>query len=169
MRQTDRGQVIKGRGQARVVALTPNRARTVPRANQARILQVRAITGGEDEYEIGRKLCRHRCCQGSRGCCHSPEWGHVECRLRRGGVSELVSSLRTAEPAAVLLEATGGLEVPLVSALAAAALPVVVVKSSSGTRLRQSHRQARQDGRSRCPGACPLRRGCTAARAPIAR
>ena len=46
------------------------------------------------------------------------------------GMSELVSSLQTAAPAApaaVLLEATGGLEVPLVSALAAAALPVVVV------------------------------------------
>ena len=43
------------------------------------------------------------------------------------GMSELVSCLKTAEPAAVLLEATGGLEVPLVSALAAAVLPVVVV------------------------------------------
>ena len=43
------------------------------------------------------------------------------------GVSELVSCLRTVEPIAVLLEATGGLEVPLVSALAAASLPVVVV------------------------------------------
>ena len=42
-------------------------------------------------------------------------------------MSELVSCLRTAEPTAVLLEATGVLEVPLVSALAAAALPVVVV------------------------------------------
>ncbi|MCY4580505.1 MAG: transposase, partial [Chloroflexi bacterium] len=41
------------------------------------------------------------------------------------GMSELVSCLRTAAPAAVLLEATGGLEVPLVSALAAAALPGV--------------------------------------------
>ena len=43
------------------------------------------------------------------------------------GISELVSCLQTAEPIAVLLEATGGLEVPLVSALAAAVLPVVVV------------------------------------------
>ena len=42
-------------------------------------------------------------------------------------VSELVSSLLAVEPTMVLLEATGGLEVPLVSALAAAALPVVVV------------------------------------------
>jgi len=41
-------------------------------------------------------------------------------------MSELVSCLRTAAPAAVLLEATDGLEVPLVSALATAALPVVV-------------------------------------------
>ena len=43
------------------------------------------------------------------------------------GVSELVSGLRTAEPAAVLMEATGGLEAFLESALAAAALPVIVV------------------------------------------
>ena len=42
-------------------------------------------------------------------------------------VSELVSRLLAMEPTAVLLEATGGLEVPLVSALATAALPVVVV------------------------------------------
>ena len=43
------------------------------------------------------------------------------------GMSELVSRLLAAEPTAVLLEATGGLEVPLVSALATVALPVVVV------------------------------------------
>ena len=42
-------------------------------------------------------------------------------------VSELVSRLLNVEPTSVLLEATGGLEMPLVSALAAAALPVVVV------------------------------------------
>ena len=44
-------------------------------------------------------------------------------------VSELVSSLLAVEPTTVLLEATGGLEVPLVSALAAATLPLVVVNS----------------------------------------
>ena len=43
------------------------------------------------------------------------------------GIAALVARLQTLGPAAVLLEATGGLEVPLVSALAAAALPVVVV------------------------------------------
>ena len=43
------------------------------------------------------------------------------------GVSKLISQLMTLEPALVLLEASGGLELPLVAALAAAALPVVVV------------------------------------------
>ena len=43
------------------------------------------------------------------------------------GSQELVSQLKTLEPALVLLEATGGLELPMVVALATAALPVVVV------------------------------------------
>ena len=43
------------------------------------------------------------------------------------GVEELVSQMVEIGPAMVLLEATGGLELPLVAALAAAALPVVVV------------------------------------------
>ena len=40
---------------------------------------------------------------------------------------ELVSQVEDLDPAMVLLEATGGLELPLVAALAAASLPVVVV------------------------------------------
>ena len=43
------------------------------------------------------------------------------------GVRQLVSRLKTLEPVMVLLEASGGLEVPLVAALAAEAVPVVVV------------------------------------------
>ena len=43
------------------------------------------------------------------------------------GIASLVERLQSLNPAAVLLEATGGIEVPLVSALAAASLPVVVV------------------------------------------
>ena len=43
------------------------------------------------------------------------------------GVGELVTQLEDLDPALVLLEASGGLELPLVAALAAAALPVVVV------------------------------------------
>ncbi len=43
------------------------------------------------------------------------------------GIRKLVSRLKTLDPVLVLLEASGGLEVPLVAALAADALPVVVV------------------------------------------
>ena len=43
------------------------------------------------------------------------------------GVQQLVSQMVDLGPTLVLLEATGGLEIPLVAALAAAALPVVVV------------------------------------------
>ena len=43
------------------------------------------------------------------------------------GIDELVSQLTSLTPTTVLLEATGGLEVPLAAALAAAELPVVVV------------------------------------------
>ena len=43
------------------------------------------------------------------------------------GVGELITQVESLDPAMVLLEASGGLELPLVAALAAKALPVVVV------------------------------------------
>ena len=43
------------------------------------------------------------------------------------GIRKLVSQMQTLEPVMVLLEASGGLELPLVAALAAEAVPVVVV------------------------------------------
>ena len=43
------------------------------------------------------------------------------------GIEGLIPQIVDLEPALVLLEATGGLELPLVASLAAAALPVVVV------------------------------------------
>ena len=63
---------------------------------------------------------------------------HVDVAVRPGGdiwsvdydetsVAGLVDRLQALGPTAVVLEATGGLEVPLASALAVAALPVVVV------------------------------------------
>lgn len=42
-------------------------------------------------------------------------------------VAALVLQLQALQPAAVILESTGGLELPLVAALAAAALPVALV------------------------------------------
>ena len=43
------------------------------------------------------------------------------------GIAELVKEMQQLNPAALVLEASGGLELPLVAALAAASLPVVVV------------------------------------------
>jgi transposase len=43
------------------------------------------------------------------------------------GIASLVERLRTMQPALIVLEATGGLEVPVTGALAEAGLPVVVV------------------------------------------
>ena len=44
-----------------------------------------------------------------------------------GGIHQLMSRLKVLEPALVVLEATGGLELPVVAALAAEGAPVVVV------------------------------------------
>lgn len=43
------------------------------------------------------------------------------------GITRAVARLQTLQPTLIVLEATGGLEVPLAGALAAAALPVVVI------------------------------------------
>src|SRR5581483_1740819 len=43
------------------------------------------------------------------------------------GIAALVEQVRTLHPAQIVLEATGGLEMPVAAALAAAALPVAVV------------------------------------------
>ena len=57
------------------------------------------------------------------------------------GRAALVAELRTLRPAAIVLEVTGGLELPVVSALAAARLPVQVVNP------RQVREFARATGR----------------------
>ena len=56
-----------------------------------------------------------------------PTDGRWESPNDEAGVRQLVSRLKTLEPVMVLLEASGGLELPLVAALAAEAVPVVVV------------------------------------------
>ena len=57
------------------------------------------------------------------------------------GIADLVARLRALRPTLVVLEATGGLQVPLVGALMAAELPVVVVNP------RQARDFARATGR----------------------
>lgn len=48
-------------------------------------------------------------------------------RYDEAGIDGLLVQLNTLAPASVITESTGGLELPLVTALAAASLPVVVV------------------------------------------
>ena len=56
-----------------------------------------------------------------------PEDQNWSVQYDEAGLETLVAKLRVLEPTAVILEATGGLEPPLVASLAAAALPVAVV------------------------------------------
>ena len=60
-------------------------------------------------------------------------------------VDDLVTQLKDLKPAGVITESTGGLELPLVAALAAASLPVAVVNPPPGARLRQVHRAVGED------------------------
>ena len=75
------------------------------------------------------------------------------------GIAALVAQMQQLNPAALVLEATGGLELPLVAALAAASLPVVVVNPSPGAGLCQGHWAAGQDRFPGCGGPGSLRRG----------
>ena len=69
-------------------------------------------------------------CGQSPGGCGRPTCGRGDrCEVSNGeaGIAELVAQMQHLKPAALVLEASGGLELPLVAALAAASLPVVVV------------------------------------------
>ena len=127
MRQTDAFLVKEDRWIARVAAPLPNRARTVAWANRARILQGRASNSQEVFMEqeatyVGIDVAKAQVDVAVRPTDDRWEVSHDE-----AGVRQLVSQLKTLEPVMVLLEASGGLELPLVAALATAELPVVVV------------------------------------------
>ena len=57
----------------------------------------------------------------------SPAGEHWSVANQDDGIAQLVSRMEEISPAMIVLEATGGLELPAVTALAAANLPVVVV------------------------------------------
>ena len=75
------------------------------------------------------------------------------------GIEGLVVRLQTLGPAAVVLEATGGLEAPLVSALAAGGSACDSGQPPAGAGFRQGHRPAGQDRRIGRSGAGPFCRG----------
>ena len=127
MRQTGFSLVMEDRQKARVAAPIPNRARTVAWANQARISQGRASNSQEvlveqESIYVGIDVAKAQVDVAVRPTDDRWEVSHDET-----GVRQLVSQLKTLEPVMVLLEASGGLEVPLVAAKAADAVPVVVV------------------------------------------
>ena len=70
----------------------------------------------------------------------------------RAGVDDLVARLKDLEPSGVITESTGGLELPLVAALAAASVPVAVVNPRQVRDFAKSTGQLaktdRLDGRS---------------------
>ena len=72
---------------------------------------------------------------------HGPLIGTGACLTTAHGVDDLVTQLKDLKPAGVITESTGGLELPLVAALAAASLPVAVVNP------RQVRDFARSTGR----------------------
>ena len=125
VRQTDQVLVIKDRCAARVAAPVPKEPEQLPGPNRARIVQGRAgaHTGGTDEENpkyVGIDVSKAQVDVAVR-----PTGQRWAASYNETGVGELVSQIVAIGPAMVLLEATGGLELPLVTALAAAALPVV--------------------------------------------
>ena len=127
MRQTGFSLVMEDRQKARVAAPIPNRARTVAWANGARISQGRASNSEEvlveqESIYVGIDVAKAQVDVAVRPTDDRWEVSHDET-----GVRQRVSQLKALEPVMVLLEASGGLEVPLVAALAADAVPVVVV------------------------------------------
>ena len=138
VRQTDQVLVIKDRCSARVAAPVPKEPEQYP------WLEVNL-------FGVGNKIrlpCQRHPWRSPAGesvqlqqqLAHHGYQGHVAVRPTgerwevprdEAGIPQLVSEMKTLGPSLgpslVLLEATGGLELPLVAALAAEALPVVVV------------------------------------------
>ena len=83
------------------------------------------------------------------------------------GLTVLVERLAELAPSLVVLEATGGFEVTVAAALAAAQLPLAVVNPAPDPRLRPRDRPARQDRSAGCRGHRPLRRSGPAAAAAV--
>ena len=126
-RQTGSIWVMVDRPIAGVAAFLNSRTRTVAWANRARIVQgrVNTETGGTDGRRtrfVGIDVSKAQLDVAVR-----PTGQRWVVSYDQTGIEGLIPQIVDLEPALVLLEATGGLELPLVAALAAAALPVVVV------------------------------------------
>ena len=167
MRQTGCSLVMEGREKARVAAPIPNRARTVAWANQARIVQGRASNSQEVLMEQEAIYVGIDVAKGQVDVAIRPTDDRWEVFYDEAGVRRLVSQLKTLEPVMVLLEASGGLELPLVAAPAAEAVPVVVVNPRQVRDFARATGKLGQDRLSGRGGPGSLCRSSPTSRAPL--
>ena len=126
MRQTDVTLVVGGRGIARVVALISEEPERLPGLTKPVSARQGQYEGGE--YVSGIHLCRHLDVSKERiDVAVRPTGRSWSVSYNGASVDDLVTQLKDLKPAGVITESTGGLELPLVAALAAASLPVAVV------------------------------------------
>lgn len=78
------------------------------------------------------------------------------------GIAQAVERLRALRPTLIVLEATGGLEVPLTGALAAGGLPVVVINPRQVRDFARRDGAASQDRSARCLDSRAVRQGHSA-------
>ncbi len=114
----------RGRGTAWVVTLVSGRARTVVRTIQARIVQGRATM--EDPMTQPLLFVGIDVSKAQLDAAQRPA-GRFTVTNTEAGITQLLTRLAAEPPTLIVLETTGGVELPLTGALAAAALPVVVV------------------------------------------
>ena len=125
MRQTDRTLVVGGRHKARVVALISEEPERLPGLTKPVSARQGQYEGGEyvaGIIYVGIDVSKERIDVAVR-----PTGRNWSVSYDGASVDDLVTQLKDLKPAGVITESTGGLELPLVAALAAASLPVAVV------------------------------------------
>ena len=128
-RQTGSIWVMVDRSIAGVAAFPNGKTRTVAWANRARIVQgrVNTETGGTDGRTGEARFVGIDVSKAQLDVAVRPTGKRWTLPYNETGIEGLIPQIVDLGPALVLLETTGGLELPLVAALAAATLPVVVV------------------------------------------
>ena len=126
VRQTDWTLVVGDRRKARVAALIPKDPERLPGPNKPVSRKVgtelEEVTMDQQLKYVGIDVAKERMDVAVR-----PDGRTWSVEYDEAGIDSLVVQLNTLAPASVITESTGGLELPLVTALAAASLPVVVV------------------------------------------
>ena len=167
MRQTECFLVIEDRSTARVVALIPEEPERLPglikpvsarqgQYSQEMLMEPQETYVGIDVSKAGMDIAVR------------PTDESWTASNDERGIRQLVFRLKILGHALVVLEATGGLELPLVAALAVEELPVVVVNPRQVRNFARATWQAGQDRHSGCGGAGPLLRSGPAFSAPSA-